>query len=116
MQQADETLVQTVDVVLKERIKKLGKLYIFQKYVVFEYHVFGMDSKEVIPLEKVKQIKAEEKKGSLKIDGRVFTNIKDFAQVNGLLTALWEGMPPSKETFNLSRRQEALFFYEQRQG
>lgn len=90
--QADETLVQTVDVVLKERIKKLGKLYIFQKHIVFEYHVFGMDSKDVITLGKVKQIKCEEKKGSLKIDGRQFTNIKDFAQVHGLLTALWEGL------------------------
>lgn len=80
-----------MDVVLKERIKKLGKLYIFQKYLVFEYHVFGMETKEVIPLEKVKQIKGEEKKGSLKIDGKVFTNIKNFAEVQSVLTALWEG-------------------------
>jgi hypothetical protein len=97
-----------VDVTLKERIKKIGKLYIFQKHLVFEYHVFGMDSKEVMPLEKVKQIKAEEKKGSLKIDGRVFTKIKDFAQLHGLLTALWEGNSSSLFCYSLFQRRKNI--------
>jgi hypothetical protein len=33
------------DVQMKAKFKSVGKLYLFQKHLIFEYVAFGMDSK-----------------------------------------------------------------------
>ena len=57
-----EVIIKEMTAGLRGVIKKYGHLYLSQKFLCFEAHVFGMASKEVIPLERVSKVEIIKKK------------------------------------------------------
>jgi hypothetical protein len=49
-------------------IKKVGRLYIFAKHVVFESTVFGSRAQEKLPFNKITAIELDEKKQEIQIE------------------------------------------------
>lgn len=92
---ANEVLVQLFgDINMKAKFKTTGKLYLFQRHLIFEYIAFGMDSKETFSLEKVKEVSFDEKKSSILVvekgNKREFTGFNDAKQTFNLVYALWQ--------------------------
>jgi CRP-like cAMP-binding protein len=57
-----EVVIKEVSAGLRGVIKKYGHLYLSQKFLCFEAHVFGMASREVIHLERVTKVELIKKK------------------------------------------------------
>eukprot|EP01130_Rhizamoeba_saxonica_P018866 TRINITY_DN9597_c0_g1_i1.p1 TRINITY_DN9597_c0_g1~~TRINITY_DN9597_c0_g1_i1.p1 ORF type:complete len:1096 (-),score=267.22 TRINITY_DN9597_c0_g1_i1:18-3044(-) len=95
-----EILISDFNCILKQKLKKVGHLYIFQGHIAFESKVFGHNNKEKIDLGRVTSI--TEKKNNIVICIKkkkwVFGDVPNFGETLNLITSLWESSASISET------------------
>lgn len=82
----NEIVIKECEATLRAVMKKYGQLYVTRNYVCFEAQVFGMWTREVIPLSKVISVHTDPKKKELKIvmKGKKYSFGLDGAQLEEL--------------------------------
>lgn len=95
----DEVTIKCSPCILKGVMKKHGTLFVSQRYVCFESHVFGLTTKEVISLSKVTKIEVS-KKRELKIatkSKKIYLILENLDEFHSLLVSLCSNSSDTQE-------------------
>jgi CRP-like cAMP-binding protein len=95
-----EVIIKEMSAGLRGVIKKYGHLFLSQKFLCFEAHVFGMASKETIPLERISKVEIIKKKYILiqsKKSKFEFT-VDNLEELHALLSSMCINKPDSVDS------------------
>jgi CRP-like cAMP-binding protein len=107
---AGEVFIKTTEVWVKQRGKRLGRLYISGHFVCFDFAVFGSHHKEAIPILKIVTLEKDKEDNTafkIKTKNKKFTfNIEanPLDDYYNLINSLWEQAKSTEETKALEER------------